>query len=146
MKRSCLRLPGLPAGVLAFVVGFVALSVPAWSAFDDPEPNQNCGASSDHSTNGNPDCQTGTSTMSQWHAEIAASSARDADLAYVSGVVCKICWNGVQCSRSVTLGTGSTSMDCTSSGGTWTCVSCFTGDYSVKCAKCPRQPVEGEPH
>lgn len=109
----------------------------------DPVPNQACGSTSTQNaattvTGTGKSCFGGSSAC--WFAENSAKDDLNRKLARASAVVCKICPDGVQCYRSVTLGTGTYSLTCT----TYTengencckCTASYSGAYTVSCANC----------
>ena len=130
--------------VLASLGTSLGVSARQASEPTDPVPNQSCGTSSNQNaanaiTGTAKSCFGGSSAC--WFAEIDAKRDLEAKLGRASGVVCKICPDGVQCSRSATMGNGTYSLTCT----TYTengaqcckCTASYTGAYTVACAACP---------
>lgn len=129
---------GLLFGVLSMVV--LGLPTEAATAQGETPPtpagNQDCGTSSSHTSPGT--TATGTSNSSS-SAQFFANGAMERKLGAGSGVACKICpGEGLQCSRSVEYGDGSTISFTftTNANGTVTATATFSGAYTVKCSPC----------
>lgn len=112
------------------------------SAPADPVPNQACGSSSLHTTTG--ESAEASSCFGSDPCVWATSDAKTKllkKLGRASGVVCKICPDGIQCGRSVTLGASGYSISCNTyqqnGQNCCKCTASFTGSYTVSCAACP---------
>ncbi|MEW6070966.1 MAG: hypothetical protein AB1726_00030 [Planctomycetota bacterium] len=117
-------------------------------ADDPPDPNSACPSTSQHSGTAR---GSGESTFfpDDFDKEVAEDEAKAEvleNLEIASGVVCEICWNGVQCTRSAGTGAGQITYSYTYIPGDdpqqsgWHVDASYTGDYSVSCGNCPPQP------